>query len=51
VETLEDILDSARIVNPAGIPENVVTMHSARSRWFTQPNRIRLPERSRCSRR
>ena len=28
VATLEDILDSARIVNPAGIPENVVTMNS-----------------------
>jgi regulator of nucleoside diphosphate kinase len=28
VATLEDILDSARIVNPAGIPETVVTMNS-----------------------
>ena len=28
VETLEDILDSARIVDPAEVPVNVVTMNS-----------------------
>ncbi|MGQ0749803.1 MAG: nucleoside diphosphate kinase regulator [Betaproteobacteria bacterium] len=28
VEALEDILGSARVVNPAGVPENVVTMNS-----------------------
>jgi len=28
METLEGILESARVVNPAGVPENVVTMNS-----------------------
>lgn len=28
VETLEDILESARVVSPTGVPANVVTMNS-----------------------